>query len=409
MKNKRAIIILIAVPAVAAILFWLFSLLPERYNWNETYRPDRDEPYDLSLFKSNLENYFPEEEFVELHGLNDDTSYRQATSASMVYVNLFLNTDSTELERMIRFAERGNTLFISAVPPEMILHRLLEKCREKQALVKLVQSEEIIAYTDPLPREEVVLSYEVRNEPVEYPWSYFSFLQCEGMKAQTVGHFTVGDEEYPNYLKINAGSGVILIHLTPLVFTNFHFRKETVLEYAEDVLSQIPQGTIYFLSPPSDENTAPFQPIVSKGPLDFILSQEPLRWAWYGTLLLALLFVINGMRRDSRTIPVRELPKNQTARYLDVVYRMFRKADNHKHIIAVQFKLLSAFLRTRYRLHVANSDIFYREAAIRLEMEERYLRRFFTLLISSSHRSGLTDNELVELNRKINEFYTACP
>jgi hypothetical protein len=152
------------------------------------------------------------------------------------------------------------------------------------------------------------------------------------------------------------------------------------------------------------------QPIVSESPLRFLLAHPPLKWAWYLILLAALLYVLNAMRRKQRSVPVKLLPQNQTVAYVDMTYRLFSKDGRHSNIINSQYRLLLVFLRNKYGLALREIDEgTLAEASEKLKMKPEYLKKFFKELERSRYNSTLSDQELMELDQKITEFYLKCP
>jgi hypothetical protein len=409
MKNRRTIIIGIAAVTgllILLLVIWLQS--DPRYSWQELYRNEGKQPYNLSLFKDLLETSYGDD-FILQEGLYRDTTYLKAQNTSMIFVNNFMFLDSMEIELLKDYVSRGNQLFISTGHISGLQYAFYEDCvAENDTMIRSVLAEKIQVELSDSEDNRFDMSFDRYNQPEIYGWGYFKpFPQCSELDLKTEGFFTHEEVSYPNYLSMNFGDGKIHFHCAPLIFTNYHLRREEVFDYCNAIFNRLEAEAVYYLVP-SDEQ-APNQPILSESPLRFILSQPPLKWAWYSILILALIYVVNAMRREQRAIPVMNLPENQTAGYLDVVYRLFRKEGNHKHIIAIQLRLLKNYLRNKYQLHFNANDEFFRHAAEILSMDYSYLKQFFKDLERASHNSTLSDEELLALDEKINEFYIKCP
>ncbi len=127
-------------------------------------------------------------------------------------------------------------------------------------------------------------------------------------------------------------------------------------------------------------------------------------------LTLALLYILNSIRRSQRSIPIFQLPENEIANYLDVVSRLYQKEGKHKHIIGIQEKLLLQHLRNKYRLNFTNpDDTLYADAAVRLQMTPGYLKHFFQSLNRAKNNSTLSDEDFRKTIKNLNEFYQKCP
>jgi hypothetical protein len=174
------------------------------------------------------------------------------------------------------------------------------------------------------------------------------------------------------------------------------------------ILAKAEGETCYYLEPGYYDGSD--SPLIGESPLKFILAHPPLKWAWYLTLVLALFYIVNSMRRKQRAIPVRVLPENQTSAYLDMIYRLFRKEGSHRDIVQSQVKLLQSFLRNKYGLNAQKlNPEFYTLAAAKLKLDKNYLEQFFKQLERSRYNSTLNDSELMKIDREITEFYLRCP
>ncbi len=292
--NRTAIIIGVVIVAGIGWMIYSFLAFPPKYDWREGYRSNRNEPYDLSLFHRTVKTYFSDADFIQLNGWTGDTTFVEETSSNMIYVGTDLPANNTEVARILRYAANGNTVFISTNNPWRLLNPIFEECPDSaRALSKTVTSNKVFLTTANDPRNRVPLFYAVRNDSVSYPWVSIGLPPCPDINTTPLGFIEVDGVQYENYIRIPYGEGQVLVHTTPLAFSNFNFRNEPFFEYAERVLSALPDGKVYYIIP-SASTSSPSSPLLSEGPLQLILSHPALRWAWYGVIVLALIFVWNG-------------------------------------------------------------------------------------------------------------------
>jgi hypothetical protein len=398
MENRRKLILIWASAVVIlAVVFWTFSKGENHFVWSETYAEKGNQPYDLGLFREVLEASRGED-FVVLEGLFSDTSYLESTGNTLLLVDGYALIDSSEGAMLRRFTERGNTAFISANTAGSILKRIAD-CDSDTLAMKLGAEEiRVVGKTDPFE-----LSFDRYGEPAVYSWTCFSTPLC----GEAAAWVEVDGERHVNLVKVKSGKGELIIHSTPLIFTNYHFRRREVFEYVTELLPDFQAGKLYYYEP-SFSPFSPSEPLISESPLRFILANEPLRWAWYLILLSSFLFVLNGMRRKQRAIPILALPKNQTTAFIDMVYRLYRKEAKHRDVVKMQSRQLRLFLRNKYGLHTDQAD-FLPEASRKLKMNPSYLSEFFKELDRCLHNSTLDDGDLMKIDRKITEFYLQCP
>lgn len=410
MKNNRIYFIIGGVLLLLMVIAWLFSLRPKRYNWTESYKINKEQPYDLSLFKSVVEASYPA--FDVVNYVDEDEAFLTRTGATFFYIDDWGILDSTEASLLIAFMERGNTVFVSACNDHRLIQNLFVPCKNgENYLTKYLEADslmpKLVGKTAPT---ESSIYYRVIDKTQTHPWSYYSAFACGSIDFDTLGQFSAGGEIYPDYLRIKVGKGELRIHATPLIFTNYHFKKPEVYSHVSAILGELPDESFLYYDPKSNLANAMSRPPIGESPLRFILSNPPLKWAWYITLALVLIYVVNNMRRNQRPIPVLTSPVNETATYLEMLSRLYRKDGRHKHLVGIREQMLLNHLRQRYRLSRNQPDEQYiREASIRLQMDESYIRNFFKDLNRAKNNSTLSDQELIAINRRITEFYAQCP
>lgn len=401
-KNRRNFIWI----AIAAILFmglvYLLALGDEKYIWSETYNDDGNQPYDLALFKEVLEE--SANDFEVLEGLFENSSYLEQSGNTMIYVAGYAWIDSSEADLLKQFVEKGNTLLISSTLAGKTL-RYLDDCGVDEG-ESLSEKEEALSVQIESKGESFELSLDEYNRPSQHTWVYFNDIPC----WEKIGSVEINGQKHINLIEKQMGEGRIFLHTTPLVFTNYHFREDSVFGYVNGLLARFEGETVYYLEPGFEQNSSGGGANIGESPLKFILANQSLKWAWYLTLVLALLYILNSMRRVQRAIPIVNLPKNQTSAYLDMVHRLFRKEGNHRDIIQSQVKLLHSFLRNKYSLNPHNlNEEFYQLASIKLKLDKNYIEYFFKRLERSRYNSTLSDSELLAIDREITEFYLRCP
>ncbi|NEN23388.1 hypothetical protein G3O08_07735 [Cryomorpha ignava] len=398
------------IAVVVALIALLIYTQEDRYNWNPSFQQDGVNPYDLSLFKKTVAASYLPANFHEIKNLYSDSTFLELQNGLVVSIDPYFEIDSIEISKLLETARNGNQVFISTIKPAKMLEALRPSCvtenfnsaNEKRAktILPSVNGEE----------KSPGISYMIREDKERFAWTYFDFENCPDEEFEILGSFEAIGENYTNFVKFDYGDGAIYLHTTPLIFTNFHFKNKDVFAHSQNIFDLIPHQKMFYLDPEYSEPDYSKKPPVSESPLRFILSNPPLKWAWYLIIALTIIYVFNAVRRSQKSIPVFTLPENETANYLDVVSRLYQKEGNHKHIIGIQEKLLKRHLRNKYRLHFNNPDQgFYIDAAQRLQMTPEYLKQTLVMLERAKNNSTLSDEEFKNIIDQIKEFYQKCP
>ena len=205
-----------------------------------------------------------------------------------------------------------------------------------------------------------------------------------------------------NFIRVRYGRGFFYLSCIPFAYTNVNLLDYGNAQYACKTLSYLPvRDTIW------DEYYKVARPRPAT-PLRFILSREPLAWAYYTGIACLLLFMAFGARRRQRPIPIVRPPENATMAFVKTVGSLYLRVQNNKHIAE---KMILCF-HERF-IHLLKTDTFMpegdREAIIaeragipRLRVEELF-RAMEQVRVSNR----VSDNELMDLNARIAEITEA--
>ncbi|HMO38839.1 MAG TPA: hypothetical protein PKC76_05350 [Saprospiraceae bacterium] len=422
MKNRRLWIIggLLIVLTLLSLVFLRNSR--KRFDWSEKYAISSKQPYGTHIIKTLLQGYFPDKGFEVLR----DSLHRQLhldslETANYVFIGEALYLDSLNTEALIHFVERGNNAFIAA---NDISQRLMEQiydgeCEDevwtdyrtiRDSLVPLSLRDTTLQ----APGTYFTCRFVRRNLPEFYFWSYIEpNLFCEAPFSITaLGYLR---KRLVNFAKIEYGDGTFYLHTVPLAFTNYHIVTEAGLQYANGVFSYLPTGKIYWDEFSKTEtrlealNQARNRQISSESPLQYILSQPPLAWAWYLLLSIGLLFLLFRTRRRQRIIPVLESNANTSLEFVATIGRLYFLQNSHKKLALQKMKLFQAFVRERYHLrgHDLDED-FIGKLAAKSEVPRSLIDKILLMHRNISNSTLVTENTLIDFHRLMAEFYAGC-
>lgn len=261
------------------------------------------------------------------------------------------------------------------------------------------------------------VSYVRDFEPVPFSWMYFkdSLLTHHGEETEMLGHF---DEGYNNYFRLKYGEGEIYFHITPIAFTNYYMRNDTVMQYCREALSYFGDGKIYWdednrsydyrgISKASD--TKPSKP--GEGPLEFILSEKSLRAAWYLLLAGALLYLIFGAKRKQRIIATTENMENTSIEYAEVISQMFMNQQNHSKLVKMKMDIFKSHLRDRYGIRLPlqmeeEGEPLYAEISQKSSVSVDIIRSIFEKYKILGSIVIVDTPELLEFHRLTEKYYS---
>ncbi len=170
-----------------------------------------------------------------------------------------------------------------------------------------------------------------------------------------------------NFIKIKWGAGNFYLHSEPLILTNYYLLKPGSEFYVQNVFSYLPdRRTIWFTDATSES---------SSSPLRFILSQPPLRYAWWLFLASLLMFVIFNVKRRQRIIPVIEPLPNKSVEFVRSIGNLYLQEGDFHDMMAK---------KAQYFLHKVRTELL---------MDTRVLDEHFAAKLSLKTGSDINDVE----------------
>ncbi|MBK8490093.1 MAG: DUF4350 domain-containing protein [Saprospirales bacterium] len=413
---------------VLAVLLFLFWPGDKRTNWTESYRHDSNQPYGTQLIHALLKDQAGEDRFfiVEDSLIGNLTKW-EGSPANYVFIGPGILLDSLEEDYLLAFAEQGNTLFLALNGlPVGLLSRLLSTDLDSLELDRYsYRMDSTVSATltyDQWQDTRLQLTCYDQTGALEYNWAYWNLALLAGLEEDSITAETLGilDAESINFIRIPYGRGVILFHSTPLAFTNFYVKESDGLDYADKVMAYLNDGPIYW-DHYSDYESAfrrtwgrrpprTTRSISGEGPLQYILSQPPLAWAWYVGLSSALMYLLFRAKRRQRIIPVLEPNTNTSMEFIATIGQLYFQQNSHRKLAIQKWKLFLGFVRDRYHLPTRELDEpFIKKLAERSGIEKETLAPLFRLA-QNIERSEvfLSENTLIDLHRALDIFYRTC-
>ena len=208
------------------------------------------------------------------------------------------------------------------------------------------------------------------------------------------------EEPRVNFVKQSFGDGEILIHLMPEVFTNYFVLRENNYKYTQNVLSYIDQEKDLLW-----DNHHKNGKTVYSSPLYIFLRNRYLKWAYYILLIGTVLWVIFEGRRKQRAIPIVKPLPNQTLTFTKTIAGMYFDKKDHKSIALHQINHFLEFVRSTYNLDTNFiNDEFIKKLALKSDNTLEETRLLINYIVSLRSRQALTQEELLELNKRIEAF-----
>lgn len=399
--NRKYIFFLII---CLGVLVMLQVITPEPINWRLSYKKKDKIPYGTSAFYEMLPFLFPTSKITETeeplyNSLND----KKYNNTNYIIINDEFDPDVLDIRELLNFVKKGNTVFISSNYSSEKLQDTLkfkttvffdvEKLSEKDSASDEMaygwQEKAKINFYNPLLKDAKGYESKVMEN------TYFNSFDTANVTV--LGNV---NENKVNFIKMPFGKGNFFIHTTPEIFINYNFLDERRSEYAAKVFSYLPVQNVlwdeYYKSGKTKDTN----------PLRVIMDHKALSTAYFVLIFSLLLFILLGIKRKQRIIPIVEPLRNTTLDFVDTIGILYYQQGSHKEIADKQINYFLSFLRSSFRMVTTTYDeLFITRLSERSGIERDVIKNLFNYISYLKAKSDIHEQELLQLNSMIENFY----
>lgn len=436
--DKTSKIALYAIGFVLLLMVIAEVTKPKALNWRDSYSASDKIPLGCYVLFNELEDYSGYKVETSTGNLYEYLKKRDSSDISnLILINNYINLDEQSSNAILDFVERGNSVFMSAnyIYGELLDSLNLEFNRGNS---KFYKEPTVQKFTNPRLKntealfEDVVennffTAIDTTNTVVLGVFEFADKALVKRIKERAElttenGNFQdeyedeyEDEEDYIhdvyydnfdytkikiNFIKIPFGSngGQLLVHTNPFAFTNYHMLNDKE-DYVSAVLSYLPKQPFIW------DNYYKSGRRVITSPLRFVLSNPELKWAFYLSLGSLFLFVLFRGKRTQRIIPVVEPLKNATVAFTQTIGDLYYQNGNFTNIISKKITFFLEFVRTRYYLETATlNEQFIDKLALKSSNSKEDTKAIIDYITYLKSKSAHTEQELIELNKKIETF-----
>jgi hypothetical protein len=365
-------------------------------NWRVTLARDDKNPYGAyALARVLSQGLKVEHRYKTIYELKDSLS----NTAGMFVLAENFDATREDVRAMLAYAKDGGALFISASSIYGPLADTL-KIRTKFGFRRR---------GDPTHRDSAFI--QLRNITLDTVTKYhfkkqdiINYLAVDDAvpRAPFPAELIAGnDEQQPVALKITLGKGYIVLNSTPLIFTNYELLRGDNHQLVSSLLSYLPRATLYWTEYYQSGRRE------ARSPLRFILSNEPLRWAYYVAVGSMLVFMIFEAKRKQRIIPVIKPLPNTTVDFVQTVGGLYYESADHKNIALKKILFFQEALRTRFFFTLPIQSPNYVEAlSLKAGADENSVRKLVDTIRNILSQTTISEEELRTLHRELETFWT---
>ncbi|MGE5431852.1 MAG: DUF4350 domain-containing protein [Syntrophomonadaceae bacterium] len=364
------------------------AVSPKKTDWSLSFSNRDKKPFGSYIIYRMLPELFPGSRInTALRPLFNTLKDNRDSNSVYIIINDKFDPGRGDLNVLMDFVKRGNDVFISASRLGETFSDTLKAGRTLIFPGNFVESN----FTNKNLRNPKPYLFRCAGES-------FYFDGFDTSSAVVLGQGKNGDADF---IKLNCGRGNFYLHSLPEAFSNYSILDSLDADYIYKALSYLPTGGKVYWDEYYKKGAESM-----KGPLQFVLSTEPLRWAYYILLLSVVLYIIFAGRRRQRVIPVIKPPANSTLEFINIVGSLYFQQGNHKNIARKKITYFLDQVRVRYLIKTdeINAETISRiSAKSGLALDD--VKEIFGYIDFIDQSPKLDKKALHKLNSLIDSFY----
>jgi len=361
---------------------------PEEIDWTKSFAKKDKIPYGGYIIYDISNELFPNQEVVlkelPIYNILKDNYY---FNTNYIFINSYFSPDRLDAEYLLSYVADGNNVFISAFG----------------IYGDLADSLKIQTFDEFFSEDSININFSLPEVKSENGYTYFKgnfenyFSEFDTALVQVLGKNENGNI---NFLRIKYGEGNFLLNTVPLAFTNYHLLKSDNNEYVYKALSNLPVQQTFWDDYYKDGNK------YQASTLQYIMSQQSLKWAYYIILVSVVFFIFFYGRRKQRIIPVIAPLKNTTVEFVETVGNLYYQQKDFKNIAEKKISYFLDYLRSKYLIKTGSFDEeTIQKIADKSSLSSGKIKSILREIGKINHSQKITEEDLTNINYQIEKFY----
>lgn len=352
MKNSTAYVLFIVL--LLGIALWSQVSRPRRFVWMPTYSHYDTQPFGCAVFDSVLSFSLPQGYEVINKPLfvlgREDT----ARVRNVLVVSNGVELGMNERDTLFRMLERGAKVMLVATWIDSDLEDTLGVHFAMQEFSDVVsEGTELLPPCDTLYWAGGAGGYPerrftVRSDFMDDGVYMMDVCMPDGWEEYWTkpGHFTrrvwawqhawmPGDTSRvrPVAVSFPVGKGELFWVQTPRLFTNYGILDDDHRAYVFRLLNLLKDAPVVRTEVYGDSYEEFIATYDSHGPFDYVLSQPPLRWAFYVVLVTLAFFFCFTARRRQRPVPLLPSPANKSLEFVKLIGTLYFQRETPTELV----------------------------------------------------------------------------
>lgn len=364
-------------------------------------------PYGTYVAYNNLGYIFPGASLnvnKKEPGYWEDNIVKYDTgNQAMLIVTKEFNANNQELTELFHFVNKGNDVLISAydfsLDARHFFHMNLGYADAGYPVDEFssgLDTLELWLPSSPYTKEPSHFKYPGRK--------FYSFFESFDTSMSFV--MSRAADSAIVCLRMRAGGGSFFIHTAPLAFSNYFLLHKQNIGYYNSLLSTLnPEATgviwdEYFAHKPAYDQSK------DSSPLRILLAQRSFKAGLMTALFGLILFMLLGIKRRQRMIPVIKSPANDSLDFVKTIGRLYFQKRDNRNLAQKMGTYFTEYVYSHYHMTTDNMDHdFVTRLSQKSGCDEATIQVITDYIKFTQQNTALHDQQLSELYASLNKFY----
>ena len=363
-------------------------------DWYASYEFDSEDPYGAKVFYELIKDKYGEDNLIKNH---KDTLISEIESSGNLYIlfshRRYLSTDKQE--DIKDFIAKGNNAIIISSNYNASLTDTLEVTD-----IPEVETEEDSIFTFKFVDFEETMSYK------HYSGSNFKAVGYHPNTFEISDSYlttSLANQDSLNsvFFRTQLDTGVIYQHGFPELFSNIASKQDFYLKHFNATFSYL-EGERVIIDHPNYDNR--FEDIPTESPLQYILENRSLKWAYYTFLFTTIGFIIFRGKRKQRMIPIPERNENTSIQYVDTLSSLFEHQNQNEKLVPHLETVFIQRVKKKYYLSPDNEK-FVELLSKKSRIPENQISAILKYFETGKGIYNFSDDQLIMLHKRLEDFY----
>ncbi|MBI5856779.1 MAG: hypothetical protein HZB42_03930 [Sphingobacteriales bacterium] len=381
----------------------------KKFDERVTLRRQDKIPYGTYASFKNLKHIFPN---ANVYVSRQEPGYWDSLSLyddkqAYISISYDFNADESEMKRLLRFAEKGNDVFISARELSYSVEKMITQADNENDIREYFRNTLHYDLSDTLTISLLDPPYAGGYKEYRYPGKRLIGFFSKLNEATTD---ILGNDEggTPYFIHLRVGKGNFFVHLAPLTFSNYFVLHKNNIDYYEKVLSVIDPDVTkvvwdeYYLYKRSESN----RNAEKKSWLTVLFRYPALKAALLTAIITLLVYMLMGIRRKQRYIPVVTQPRNDSLDFVKTIGRLYYDKGDHKNLCRKMGAYFLEHVRNRYKLPTGTLDEnFISQLRFKSGLDEAEIRGIVSFIKYLDDAPAIKSDALTDFHKQLESFY----